>query len=252
MYSLCCALRFSNQDYASFFNRNLLNTIEFSDDKQLSKENINSRITGNAVQYLTKFLITRDKEKAFFIPLLGAERCNKIDEARMRLDNIVGLDDKSIKDACRLAGYELCYKINPKYGENNYKIRPDEKTVSNIRIMVNRSLYVLRKYGPVLLDDIAFNGAFTNKVNSASGDYLTPEGFWNFANTLDRADNLDILQLLSHWIMGLHSVHKNKFKNVKYLVIFSPRLNKLYYIEVDKIGQNTISSISKRIIGYNK
>ena len=54
---------------------------------------------------------------------------------------ITGLDDKSITNACKLAGYDVCYR---NYGGNGYRpvqdIAPDPATISNIRIMVNRGI----------------------------------------------------------------------------------------------------------------
>lgn len=52
-----------------------------------------------------------------------------------------------------------------------------------------------------------------------------------------------------YWRMGLHSIH-HEFKKIKYLGIYSPRLNTVYRINVNDISDEIIFEIEKNVIGY--
>ncbi len=61
------------------------------------------------------------------------------------LADIKGLDKKSITNACKLVGYDVCFRA----GVIGYKpveeINPDKDTIENIVTMINRSLSFLER-----------------------------------------------------------------------------------------------------------
>lgn len=52
-----------------------------------------------------------------------------------------------------------------------------------------------------------------------------------------------------YWRMGLHSVHP-EFQSIKYLGIYSPRLNQVYRIAVTDISEDVIREVEEKVIGY--
>lgn len=129
-----------------------------SNNTLYDEENIHSSLVGLAVDYLTRFMLNKDVDKAFAISLLGAKIGNFGDIADKFLTKIKGLDDQSIIYACKLAGFDVIYRA----GFIGYKpvneINPDEKTIFNIREMVSRSLAFFEKYGPITVDGFTFEG----------------------------------------------------------------------------------------------
>lgn len=70
--------------------------------------------------------------------------------AEKLLNNIKGLDNNSISNACKLVGYDVCYRSNPLAYRPVNDINPDEDTIKNIKIMVNRGIRFLKNMGRLL------------------------------------------------------------------------------------------------------
>lgn len=79
----------------------MMRKTEYDDGRILGEENISPSVVGLAVDYLTRMELTGDKEKAFKISMSGATRLGREKEGR-DLEGITGLDDDSIRNACRL------------------------------------------------------------------------------------------------------------------------------------------------------
>lgn len=121
---------------------------KLEDGKKLHQmENINSSLVDLTVDFLTQFLTGTPKETAFLPPLLGATfldlstRSNReLSHARHLFEEIEGLDEKSVKAAYQLVGYDVCFRE----GISGYKpvdeIQPDSNTIENIVTMVNQNL----------------------------------------------------------------------------------------------------------------
>ncbi|ADL50560.1 hypothetical protein [Clostridium cellulovorans] len=212
-------------------------------------ENIHSSLVGLAVDYMTRYVIGTPKEYAFKISLLGASSINEDGYAQKLLKGISGLDDKSISNACKLVGYDVCFRA----GLSGYKpvqdIEPNIDTISNIRTMVNRSVNFLNEYGPMVKDGFTFEGGYTNIVSTGDGDFLTKNTLWDFKVSKKAPTNAHTLQLLMYYLMGIHSIHE-EFKSIINLGIFNPRLNNVYLLEISKIPQNIIEQVSSEVIGY--
>ena len=127
-----------------------------TNDKLATLENISPSTIGLVVDYLTRFCLNKNKFNAFKISLIGAQVAEKyysiknaIKNANNLLESINGLDDQSIINACKLVGYDGWYR-NPvsmiQYCKNESKT-PDELTISNIKILINRSLKFFEQYG---------------------------------------------------------------------------------------------------------
>ena len=92
-------------------------------------------------------------------------------------------------------------------------------------------------------------GGYTAIVSSGDGDFLTNDTLWDFKVAKTKPNNKHTLQLLMYWIMGQHS-GQEKYKNIKRLGIFNPRLNTVYLLNVKDIPENVIKTVEKEVIGY--
>lgn len=214
-----------------------------------TEENISSVLVGLAVDYLTRYSMGTSPEDAFQISVWGATKIGEIDYAYQLLNQITGLDDKSIFSACQLVGYDVCFRAGMMYYKPVQDIAPDSVTISNIRTMVNRGLTFWKKYGPIVKDGFTFQGGYTDVVTTGDGDFLTADTLWDFKVSNKLPTNIHTLQLLMYYIMGQHSIHK-EFKSIKKLGIFNPRSNEVYTLDVSSIPHEIIEAVSSDVIGY--
>lgn len=214
------------------------------------KENIHSSLVGLAVDYMTRYSIGTPINEAFKISIMGASIIGESKFAQKLIEEIEGLDDNSIVNACKLVGYDVCCRA----GIIGYKpvqnINPDKDTIDNIRYMIKRSLKFIEIYGPIIKDGFTFEGGYTNLVSKGDGDFLTQSTLWDFKVSTKNPTNAHTLQLLMYYLMGINSTNEKYFKDVEKLGIFNPRLNSVYLLEIKKISSEIIKEISEKVIGY--
>jgi hypothetical protein len=224
--------------------------VNLNDSVELNpEENIHSSLMGLAVDYVTRYSMGTSLEDAFKISLLGASIINETDYAQQLLDQITGLDDRSLTNACKLSGYDVCFRASPMGYRPVQEINPDSATLFNIRTMVNRSLAFMKKYGPVVKDGFTFEGGYTDIVSTGDGDFMTSDTLWDFKVSNKSPTNVHTLQLLMYYIMGQHSIHK-EFRNIRKLGFYNPRLNAVYTLDVSAISSDVINDVSSNVIGY--
>lgn len=213
------------------------------------QENIHSSLVGLVVDYMTRFTLGARVEDAFNISILGSRIIDDEKNSSKLLNLIRGLDDESIINACKLVGYDVCYRA----GRMGYKpvseINPDLYTINNIKIMINRSIKFFEIYGPITKDGFTFEGGYTGIVSKGDGDFLTKDTLWDFKVSVKAPTTAHTLQLLMYYLMGRHSIHE-EFKTITKLGVFNPRLNKVYLLEVDNISSDIINEVSIDVIGY--
>ena len=212
-------------------------------------ENIHASLVGLAVDYLTRFMSGNSVEQAFHISTLGAKVIGMHNIALALKSTISGLDDKSIISACKLAGFDVCYRSSIAGYKPVEEINPDASTIENIRTMVNRSLAFWKKYGPIVHSEITFEGGYSAVVNTGDGDYVTKDTLWDFKVSKTTPTSKHTLQILMYYVMGLHSIH-DFYKDLNYLGFFNPRLNCVYICSVFAISKETIEEIENNVICY--
>jgi hypothetical protein len=232
---------------------------ELNDNNVLSEtENVHATVIGMAVDYLTRFMMGTEVKKAFEISCLGAECAVKlgnagaIKEAKKYLSEIKGLDNNSIINACKMVTFDVCYRnpMSALMAKNASETNPDNDTVNNIKIMVERSIAFWKDYGPITKDGFTFEDkGYTSTVNSGDGDYLTEDTLWDFKVSKSKPTNKHTLQLLMYWIMGQHS-EKKEFKNITKLGIFNPRLNVVYTLRISDVPSEVIKEVEDDVICY--
>lgn len=260
MYSVTSRIESIKQPRGGYINLSDFEQEVFVDNEELSEnENIHASTIGLVVDYLTRFIMGTDKNTAFAISLLGAEKAEKlgnkgsIKAINNYLNNIDGLDDVSIINACRAVSYDVWFRnpinaFNSKKGED---INPDKETINNIRILINRSVSFWNEHGPITSDGFTFEGGgYTNIISSGDGDFLTNDTLWDFKVSKNKPTPAHTLQILIYYIMGIHS-GKSEFKNIDNIGIFNPRLNIAYTLSVNSISEDIIHTIEKDVIGYD-
>lgn len=222
------------------------------------EENIAPAVAGLAVDYLTRFIKSKNKEDSFRISLLGAHVAeeymgvkNSKSVAQELLNNINGIDDFSIICACKLVTFDVWYRnTNVALRVKDYTYtNPDKKTIYNIRVLVNRCISFLDKFGDSIIDGFRFNGGYTPTVNSGDGDYLSEDTLWDFKVSKNNPRTRDALQVLMYWIMGKHS-GQEIFKNITKIGIYNPRLNNQFVIDMNTFSKEIIKAVEKDVICY--
>lgn len=246
----------------------------------LGEENVSGIIIGLAVDYLTRFMMGADLRDAFRISLKGAHAAQELElvsfnaeeVAEHLLDDIKGLDQRSIISACKLVSFDSWYRnpISALLGTDYSCIDPNSSTIENIKTFVKRSITFFEEYGPVISDGFNFKpekldpsafekmnetgtgsyGGYTPTVSAGDGDFLTNDTLWDFKVSKSKPTSKHTLQLLMYWIMGQHSGQKI-FKGITRLGIFNPRLNIVYLYDVKDIPDEVIEAVEKDVICYD-
>ena len=239
---------------------------QLEDGKFLAEdENIHASLVGMAVDYLTRFQMGTPKEEAFAVSLLGAHIAHM--RARARLSTLstekeaasyLGyinkrLSDMCIVSACKLVSFDVWYRnpFDAPSVKTAQEIEPDQATIGNIRIMVERSLKFWNQYGPIVKDGFTFDPrGYTDTVTTGDGDFLTLDTLWDFkVSKAERLTSKQTLQLLMYWIMGQHS-GRAEFPSIRNLGVFNPRHNRVYLLDVNEISYKTIQVVEREVIGY--
>lgn len=250
MYSVTQRIKAIKQPRGGYIKPKEFVPIALNDGIELyPDENVSAILVGSAVDYLTRYMMGTPVDEAFKISLLGAARIRETNYAQKLVSKIKGMDDASIINACKMTGYDVCFRAQIALYKPVKDICPDAETISNIRAMVNRSLCFWKEYGPILVDGFTFEGGYTNVVSSGDGDFLTADTLWDFKVSKEPPKNQHTLQLLMYYIMGCHSIHK-EFQSIKKLGIFNPRLNMVYLLDIANISDEIIQEVSSEVIGY--
>lgn len=251
MSSVTQRIKEIKQPKGGYINPSSMKKIQLNDGIELNEEeNIHASLVGLVIDYMTRFLNGTSKEKAFFISLLGAKKIQETQIAQYLLDRINGIDNESIICACKLVGYDVCFRAGSEFYKSVIDINPDDKTISNIKIMIRRSLNFFKEYGPIIQDGITFSGGYTSTINSGDADFLTKDTLWDFKVSKASPKTEHTLQLLVYYLMGKHS-NNNNFNLIKKLGIFNPRKNTIYLKEIAEIDTEIIQEVEQKIIGYN-
>ena len=208
MYSVTGRINVIKQPRGVYINRKEFTINVLEDGIKLNEEeNIHPSLVGLTVDYMTRFLMDTLKENAFLISLQGAEIAKDHFNAYKLLSRINELNFESITNACKLVGYDVCFRV----GMDGYKpveeINPDIKTVDNIKTMIKRSLCFWKEYGPIVKDGFTFEGGYTSIISAGDGDYLTEDTLWDFIVSIIEFQSKHTLQLLLYYIIGEHCVH---------------------------------------------
>ena len=152
------------------------------------------------------------------------------------------MDGTSVEEAFEISSGPLAYRPVE-------RIVPDQATIANIRIMVERSLSFFKAFGSVTTDGFTMEGAYTATITTGDGDFLTKDTLWDFKVTTSKPNKDHTLQLLIYYLMGRRSIHL-EFQTIENLGIFNPRQNTIYQLPISKISDEVIKEVETSVIGY--
>lgn len=289
------------QPYGGYIPLSMFTKTEFFDGNSiyLEEDNLHASVTGMAVDYLTRFMLSGNVRKAFEISIdgyfirlsklkktisdeavinsgiLDHARRPSMEEAKKYLielddgenslirllDNIKGIDDKSIISACKAVTYDIWYRCTPRapYVKQAKDTNPNKFAIQNVRTMVQRSLSFFDKIGPITKDGFSFleydedgsikHNGYTNTVDFGDGDYLTSDTLWDIKVSKSPPRSSHTLQILMYYLMGKHS-GMDIFKDITRIGIFNPRRNTMYTLNVNEIPDSTIRAVENDVICY--
>lgn len=290
MSSVSDRAKMVKQPYGGYLKPSSCEKLVFDDKIVLNEnENVQPSTLGLVVDYLFRFARGTDFNEAFKFPQIGALRAMKYNEDLIcesefyyLIDNITGLDDKSVSNACKLVSFDI-WARNPNVakGISGSVTRPDKDTIFNIQVMVKRCLAFFEKHGPIIQEGFRFDpvserivnkdgsvvynlepyhemmatqkgsyGGYTPTVEAGEGDYLTADTLWDLKVLKSKITSQMTLQLLMYWVMGQHS-GQIEFKGIRELGIFNPRSNTAFLYDVKKITSETIRVIENEILCYD-
>ena len=264
MTSVTDRIKQVNQPYGGYLPRKAFKMTQFNDGEELySKENINVSLVELTINYLTNLMMGAKPADAFSISLKGASYLdNTVTDlftmtfaeehysiARNLLSKISGLDKTSIINACKLVGYDVCYRVNPSAYKPIELIEPNDETIHNIQVMVKRNISFWKKLGPVIINNLNFEGGYTDFIKSGEAEYLTEDTLWDLRVSKSAPTSSYTLQILIYYIMGMHSVHR-EFDNIKKIGLFNPRFNRSYTIIIKNLEVELLQKVEKNMIGY--
>ena len=215
-----------------------------------SRENVHGKYVGLAVDYLTRFRMINDADIAFEISMLSAEILRQdygqINQYNFCCQLLDAVKKGGIAEAVQLVAFDDVYRA----GEIDIpKLEPDNATIENIEIMVQRGVDFLNHCGPIVKSGFTLEGGYTSTVVNGDGDYLTRNALIDFKVLLSDFNEDHTLQVLMYYLMGLRSIHK-EFKNVQWLALFNPRKNLVKFINVNRIADSIRDEVNTKVIGY--
>ena len=223
----------------------------YKDGRTLNaKENVHGKYVGLAVDYLTRFRMINDADSAFEISMLGAEilrqNYGQIDQYNFCRQLLEAVKKGGIAEAVQLVAYDDVYRADE---IDIPRLAPDDATIENIEIMVQRGVDFLNHCGPLVQSGFTLEGGYTSTVVNGDGDYLTRNALIDFKVLRSDFTKEHSLQILMYYLMGLRSVHE-EFQQVKWLALFKPRKNLVKFVSVNQITTSVIEEVNKKVIGY--
>lgn len=219
----------------------LFEVVPVDDDNEYAavlnpKENVRSDLINTAVDHMTRFGLGLRAEEAFARSLSNVIMPLNV-EARGLISGIKYLnDDNSIISALKLSEFD-----HLRWGEGDDRpfgegIDPDEATIENVSIMVERSC---RFFGVCV-------------PNLPDAGFMTFDTLWDLSTSEVCPTKEQTLRLLIEWREGLRWIHAGWFRNIRYLGICNPRLNEAYRIKVDDISQDVIDAVDRYMLGCSE
>ena len=213
-------------------------------------ENISAGIMGQTVDYMSRLVSGRITVRdAFRISLLGTALAGQSQQGEELVTQINGLDDASLRAACKLASYDVYARTVHAVPTTLSKPEPNQNTLFNIRLMVTRMVRFFAEYGPVTADGFTMEGGYTDIVSCGDGDFLTKDTLWDIKTSHNPPQATDTLQVLMYYIMGNHSWN-DCFQTIQNIGIVNPRLNQIWLLNAGMIPAAVIQQVERDVIGY--
>lgn len=230
---------------------NVVNLNEQMFDYKL--ETIHPMLMGTTVDLLVRYMITKDAKYVYELSKMGAGYAGEMKKWHIFIDDIKpDLSKKSIYYGIGLARYEQIFRSRV-IGDEYWSVLLNDETINNIRVMVKRALLFLNNIEEGLVQtNILFHKGYTDVITQGDADYISKNSLIDLKVSSQNLLNKNhTLQLLIYYLLGINSdqeleTYKN-MKNIKYLTIYNPRLDKSWSIEIDKIKPEIINEVKSAI-----
>lgn len=234
------------------YNLMSIRKVEVLEDDELlepqSLENIAAVILGQAIPNLALVELGQDPELVYRPTFLGIKIFGIFndDVEDLNFPDCVMKETRDYNKALKLSSYESYYRVGSKS-----EVKPANKeTIKNIEIMIERIKSFLKEQKEIINVAGELDGAYTNKIHKGEYDILTKNALIDIKIRKTNATSRDLLQIIIYYLMGRKSMDKKHFNDIERLMIYNPRLNRIYYIDVEDLSDELISLIEKEIIGY--
>lgn len=220
------------------------------EEELLEDINVDPSLIGMALDYMTRFMLSKDIIESFKVSILGAIHIKEEELAKELLRSIKGLDDESIRAAIKLAGFDVVVRAGRFAYVPVASIEPNQAAIENTRLMIERTIKFFQECGPIVDEGFTFQGAYTDTIGAGDADYMTEDTLWDLKALKNNIGKNHTLQLLVYWRMGLRS-DPAKFEKVKKLGIYNPRKNTSYVYELAKLDPAVAEEVDREVIGYD-
>lgn len=256
MYSVRQRISTVMQPRGGYLEPRLFTSVKLPDDNiDIMVRGEDSRLTGLAVDYLTRFVAGQSALDAFAISLQGASCVQQETLARQLIATLDRqLDNQTIINAYRLCGYDVAYRQSPVLFCSLDTIEVTPQIINNVRTLVNRTVAFLDQQGGITDSGLTFEGAYNDIISSGDCDFLTPDTLWDLkVSSNPRLTTKYTLQLLIYFILGRKSIHSERFMKIKKLGIINPLAGVAYVISLEdqRIHKGTLYRVCTQVIGYD-
>lgn len=257
MLSVTQRIKYVSQPKNGYIPKGLFQKDIYIDDEEIADiESAYTSIQGMAVDYLTRFILSGNREEAFDISRRGALKIDEffgksLETKRFNrlLSQIKGLDDDSIIATCRIVAYDSAFRTGRPYIQRIERKDITGELIQNIRVLVSRTLRFFDRIDSIVMNGFSFEGGYTDLVSSGDGDYLTRTRLVELKTSKEQFSSKWSLQVLMYYLLGIHSIH-DEFQYVEKLCIFNALQNVSYTIELSEISDEIKYIVSHEILGY--
>ena len=158
---------------------------------------------------------------------------------------VQGFDHAAADCACKLA---YCLQKPGGRFTNPSRIRADDRTCSNILLMVERMSYFLDAMGPARRVCFRFNGGYGRAVDSGYGMFLTDGCLWDVTTSSDPLPEDARLRLLTRYALSVGCADP-ALKSVTNIGIVNPRLHCAYMTTIRRIPEETLRYVAEGVAG---
>lgn len=246
----CFAKRFS-QTYENYLNEH--EEYQFSDKKYISRkgEKLNPGIISTVVDYLTKYLFFPEQsiEKIFKPAVMGAKLLyqDELDSTGMDLIEELQvvprkIDTKIVDDLTRATYLKIYYQTESREVLELYNNFQTLNLVdcSHILKITDRYLNfldILKDHSTTILPAYEVKSD-RDKTIYGNGDFLTDKAIINFKvySKIAWKHNNNSTILAAYYLLGRYGINSNddiNWENIKFLVLFDARLNRVEYINIE-------------------
>lgn len=243
----------------------------------VSVSDVPAAYVARAVDGLSRMALEGERADVFYKYMRGASRaedCGRagsIRAAKGLKDGIAGMDDESIRNACRIASFGD-WLVDPAAAEDGPgpdAVEPGDASVEAIRVMAARMGAFFDRYGQPEEREFSFEpadgdsmgyvsmtmggggtwGGYTVSAACGNGDYISGDTMWLVKADGSEVTEADTLELLMWAVMGVKS-GQSKYQAVKRMGILEPGTGTAYTMSMDAVPADVLEAVCGNVLGY--